>query len=76
MNKVILCNVAMRQKGEEASKAVIVELSAKEWGGNGETRGKGSQAEVRQMQSHAGVWAGVLGKQHVEGGGSLGRGQW
>ena len=30
MNKVILCNVAMRQKGEEASKAVIVELSAKE----------------------------------------------
>ena len=30
MNKVILCNLAMRQKGEEASKAVIVGLSVKE----------------------------------------------
>lgn len=41
----------------------------------GEARGKGFQAEVRQIQSHVGVAAGVLGKQRTEGGSQLGRGK-
>lgn len=71
---MILWSLAKRQKGEEASKAVRVESGVEGHCSNGQTRGKGLQAEVQQIQSHVGVTAGVLGRQ-CEGRMQAGEGQ-
>lgn len=75
---MILWGLALWQKGEEGSKASYTSLmlkGEKAMEKQGEARGKGFQAEVRQIQSHVGVAAGVLGKQRTEGGSQLGRGK-